>query len=108
MGEFPVAADEPGRSLRAADRNCRQAHFDPALLEETGFRSEPGSALPRREQPGCDSDTLRSRRRTLPPSEVRRGRERGSARGQMQKLPTVGKFHSALSDAIECNARELI
>jgi hypothetical protein len=27
---------------------------------------------------------------------TRHGRERGSARGQIQKLPSVGKFHSAL------------
>jgi hypothetical protein len=30
----------------------------------------------------------------LRPRDPRHGRERGSARSQMQKLPTVGKFHS--------------
>src|SRR5262249_46462050 len=29
----------------------------------------------------------------LRPCDARDGRQRGSARGQMQKLPTVGEFH---------------
>src|SRR5215831_16549275 len=35
----------------------------------------------------------RPRRVGLRPRDARDGRERGSARGQMQKLPSVGKFH---------------
>src|SRR5262249_16708046 len=35
----------------------------------------------------------RTRRVGLRPSDARDGRQRGSARGQMQKMPTVGKFH---------------
>src|SRR5262249_55975508 len=35
----------------------------------------------------------RPRRIGLRPSEVRHGRQRGSACGQMQKFPSVGKFH---------------
>src|SRR5262249_47428470 len=36
----------------------------------------------------------RSRRIGLRPRDPRYGRQRGSARGQIQKFPTVGKFHS--------------
>src|SRR5450759_296679 len=101
MGELPIAADKPGRSLRTSDRNGRQGHIDPSLLEETGFGSEPGGALPCRKQPGCDSDTLRSRRRDLRPSEVRCGRQRGGTRYQTQKV-AAEKFHLVLPIASEC------
>ena len=36
----------------------------------------------------------------LRPSDARHRRQRGSARGQMQKFPTVGKFHGVPSQ--EC------
>ncbi len=40
----------------------------------------------------ADDEAHRSRRIRLRPSDARHGRERGSARGQMQKF-TAGKFH---------------
>src|SRR6516162_11618137 len=43
-----------------------------------------------------DDDTDRMRRIGLRPRDPRCGREHGNARGQMQKLPSVGKFHGAL------------
>ena len=43
----------------------------------------------------ANDDAHRPRRIGLRPSEARDGRERGSARGQMQKLSSVGKFHFA-------------
>jgi hypothetical protein len=49
MGELPIAADDPSRSLRPTDRDGRQSHVDPSFLEETGFGPEPGGALPGRE-----------------------------------------------------------
>ena len=45
----------------------------------------------------ADEDAHRPRRIGLRASEAGRGRERGSARGQMQKLSSVGKFHIALT-----------
>jgi hypothetical protein len=36
----------------------------------------------------------------LRPRNARYGRQRGSARGQMQKLPSVGKLHGALQEAV--------
>src|SRR5262249_54304702 len=41
----------------------------------------------------ADDPTHRPRRIGLRPSDARHERQRGSARCQMQKLPTVGKFH---------------
>ena len=41
----------------------------------------------------ADDDAHRPRRIGLRPRDARHGRQRGSARGQMQKLPSVGKFH---------------
>src|SRR3954447_5697846 len=41
----------------------------------------------------ADNQTHRLCRVRLRPSEVRHGRESGSARCQMQKLPSLGKFH---------------
>src|SRR5262245_47332795 len=41
----------------------------------------------------ADDDAYRPRRIGLRPRDTRHGWQRGSARGQMQKLPTVGKFH---------------
>jgi hypothetical protein len=46
-----------------------------------------------------DNDAHRPRRIGLRPSKARHGRERGSARCQMQKLPSVGKFHSITRSA---------
>src|SRR5215471_19972335 len=43
----------------------------------------------------------RPRRLGLRPRDARDGRERGSAGGQMQKLPSVGKFHFVLH---HCNS----
>ena len=45
----------------------------------------------------ADEDAQRPRRIGLCKSEAGRDRERGSARGQMQKLSSVGKFHIALT-----------
>ena len=42
-----------------------------------------------------DDDAHRPRRIGLRPSDPRHDRQRNSARGQMQKLSTVGKFHFA-------------
>ena len=36
----------------------------------------------------------------LAPGNSRHGRQRGSARGQMQKLPSAGKFHCSPSAAV--------
>jgi hypothetical protein len=41
----------------------------------------------------ANNDAHRSRWIGLHPSNMRHGRQRGSAGGQMQKLPSVGKFH---------------
>ena len=43
----------------------------------------------------ADNDAHRPRRIGLRPSDARHGRQRGSARGQMQKLSSAGKFHCA-------------
>jgi hypothetical protein len=43
-----------------------------------------------------NNDTDRPRRIGLRACIARDGRERGSTRGQMQKLPSVGEFHGAL------------
>ena len=43
----------------------------------------------------ADDDAHRPRRIGLRPRDTRHGRQRGSARGQMQKLPSVGKFHNS-------------
>ena len=42
----------------------------------------------------ADDDAHRPRRIGLRPRDARHGRQRGSARGQMQKL-SAGKFHGA-------------
>jgi hypothetical protein len=47
----------------------------------------------------ADNQAKRPRRIALRPREARHDRERGSARGQMQKMPTVGKFHLNLPPA---------
>jgi hypothetical protein len=43
-----------------------------------------------------DDDAHRLRRIGLRPYDARGGQQRGSTRGQMQKLPSVGEFHGAL------------
>ena len=45
----------------------------------------------------ANDDTHRPGRIGLLPRDVRRERQRGSARGQMQKFPSVGKFHGVIS-----------
>src|SRR5258708_9432735 len=40
-----------------------------------------------------DHDAHRPQRIGLRPSETRESRQRGNARGQMQKLSSMGKFH---------------
>ena len=45
-----------------------------------------------------DDDAHRPRGIGLRPRDPRHDRERGRARGQMQKLPAVGKFHVALPE----------
>ena len=44
-----------------------------------------------------DDDAHRPCRVSLRPRDAGHGRQRGSARGQMQKLSSVGKFHIALT-----------
>ena len=63
MGEFPVAANEPGRRFRPPDGNRRQAHIDAIFVENAGCGAEPGGALPCCEQPGRGARVLLRRRR---------------------------------------------
>jgi hypothetical protein len=49
----------------------------------------------------ADDDAHRARRIGLRPSDMRHGRERGSACGLMKKLSTVGKFHDVLRHAAQ-------
>ena len=100
VGELPVAADKPGRSLRTPDRDGRQGHIDPSLFEDTGFGSQPGGALPRRKQPRCNSHRLRRRRRDLRPGQARCGRQRGGPCRQMQEF-AAEKIHPVLPIARE-------
>src|SRR5262249_61065778 len=54
----------------------------------------PGSGIIEKKKSGHRITPRRPRRRRgLRPCGARHGRERGSARGQMQKLSSVGKFH---------------
>jgi len=75
MGEFPVAANEPGRRFRPPDGNRRQAHIDAIFVENAGCGAEPSRALPCREQPGRGAHGPRARR-ALRPGEMRSGRGR--------------------------------
>src|SRR6185295_14197106 len=70
--------------------------FDNKLLGES--LRQPLSNKPRRNvdpTPRCkaNNDPHWSRGIGLCTRDMRSERQRGSARGQMQKLPTVGKFH---------------
>jgi len=90
MRELPIAANESRRCLRASDRDSRQGHVDVVFLEETGFGSEPGGALPRRKKPGCRSRGSHSLRGTLGPNDLS-GNGNGSAAGeQMQESSARG------------------
>jgi hypothetical protein len=99
MSKLPVAANKPGRSLWASDRDGRQSHIDPSLFENAGFGSEPSSALPNREQPGCDTDALRRRWRDLRTCEVGCRRQRSDACQQMQKFAAENP-HVVLSNCV--------
>jgi hypothetical protein len=44
----------------------------------------------------ADDDAHRPRRIGMRPCDEGQGRQSGGTRGQMQKLPSVGKFHSVL------------
>src|SRR5262245_56513414 len=55
--------------------------------------NQPRSCVGRAAAGKADDDAHRPAWVALRPSEARDGGERGSARGQMQELSTVGKFH---------------
>src|SRR5438046_3089691 len=84
--------DRLGANIVAATR----AVFDDELLAEPlrePWSDEPRDNVGRAAGGRGGNDAYWPRRISLRPSEPRSGRQRGSPRGQMQKLPSVGKFH---------------
>jgi len=62
MSEFPITANQAGRSLGASYGDGRKRRINPPLLEKSGLGTKPSDALPCCDQADCNSRRLRNGR----------------------------------------------